>query len=231
MRILFRILLAILAGLSVALLGYYAYTIATDTFSFPFVGQERQQGKTLRFAVARPSFLMHSSTGVVLDADAILASLQRDGVNWNPTVSSEGRISVSGEFVEVAMYQAKKDTRLHIDADTYNSLKNTSYKLPHSLNLVNTETPRNLSISQAGLPRDRTFSLEMYGYEGLSVSDVRWYIHTDASRGCDIHDAWDSRVFHLLSVAEITRDTVGQIEKANYRLNYDSTLPRVCIIA
>jgi hypothetical protein len=208
MHTLSRTLLAILAGLSVALLGYYAYTIATDTLSFPFVGQERQEGTTLRFAVARPSFLMQNSTGAVLDADALLASLQRDGVNWNPTVSSEGRISVSGEFVEVAMYQAKKDTRLHIDADTYNSLKNTSYKLPHSLDLVNTETPRNLSISQAGLPRDRTFSLEMYGYEGLSSSDIRWYIHTDASRGCDIRDDWDSQILHPVGVAEITGEKV-----------------------
>lgn len=208
MHTLSRTLLAILAGLSVALLGYYAYTIATDTLSFPFVGQERQEGSTLRFAVARPSFLMQSSTGAVLDPDALLASLQRDGVNWNPTVSSEGRISVSGEFVEVAMYQAKKDTRLHIDADTYNSLKNTSYKLPHSLDLINTETPRNLSISQAGLPRDRTFSLEMYGYESLSSSDIRWYIHTDASRGCDIRDDWDSQIFHPVGVTEITGEKV-----------------------
>jgi hypothetical protein len=208
MHTLSRTLLAILAGLSVALLGYYAYTIATDTLSFPFVGQERQEGTTLRFAVARPSFLMQSSTGAVLDPDALLASLQRDGVNWNPTVSSEGRISVSGEFVEVAMYQAKKDTRLHIDADTYNSLKNTSYKLPHSLDLVNTETPRNLSISQAGLPRDRTFSLEMYGYEGLSSSDIRWYMHTDASRGCDIRDDWDSQIFRPVGVTEITGEKV-----------------------
>ncbi len=199
-----RTLLAILAGLSVALLGYYAYTVATDTLSFPFVGQERQEGTTLRFAVARPSFLMQSSTGAILDPDALLASLQRDGVNWNPTVSSEGRISVSGEFVEIAMYQAKKDTRLHIDADIYNSLKNTSYKLPRSLDLVDTEIPRNLSISPAGLPRDRIFSLEMYGYEGLSPSDIRWYMHTDAGRGCDIRDDWDSRIFRPVGVTEIT---------------------------
>jgi hypothetical protein len=144
----------------------------------------------------------------VLDRAALLASIQRDGVNWNPTVSSEGRISVSGEFVEIAMYQTKKDTLLHIDADTYNSLKNTSYKLPHSLDLVDTETPRNLSISQTGLPRDRTFSLEMYGYEGLSSSDIRWYIHTDASRGCDIRDDWDSQILRPVGVAEITGEKV-----------------------
>jgi hypothetical protein len=147
---------------------------------------------------------MQSTTGAVLDADALLASLSRDGVNWNPTVSSEGRILVSGEFVEVAMYQSKKDTRLHIDADIYNSRKNTPYKLPHSLDLVDTETPRNLSISPTGLPRDRIFSLEMYGYEGLSVSDIRWYIHTDVSRGCDIRDDWDSQILRPVGAAQIT---------------------------
>jgi hypothetical protein len=86
MRTLLRTLLAIFAGLSVALLGYYAYTIATDTLSFPFVGQEKQQGGTLRFAVSRPSFLMQTSTGDVLDRDALLGAIQRDGVDWDPNL-------------------------------------------------------------------------------------------------------------------------------------------------
>lgn len=231
MRTLLRTLLAILSGLSVALLGYYAYTIATDTLSFPFIGQEKQQGSTLRFAVSRPSFLMQTSTGDVLDRDALLRSIQRDGANWDPTVSSEGRFFVSGEFAEITVAQSHKDARIHIDADTYNSIKKTPYKLPHSLDLVDTQLPFTLSISPTGLPRDHTFSLEMYGYAGLSTSDVRWYMHTDASRGCDMHEDWDSRVFHSLSTTQISQSQVGQIERAQYKVNYDSTLPRVCIIA
>jgi hypothetical protein len=138
---------------------------------------------------------------------------------------------VSGEFAEITLTQSHKDIRIHVDADTYNSLKKTSYKLPHSLDLVDTGLPFSLSISPVGLPRDHTFSLEMYGYLGLSLADVRWYMHTDATRGCDMRYDWDSKMMHTLRATEISQSQVGQIERAEYRVEYDSTLPRICIIA
>ncbi len=151
---------------------------------------------------------MQSGTGDVLDRDALLVSLSRDGVSWDPTVSGEGRLVVSGEFVEIANYRSEQDTRIHIDADTYNVRRSTPYQLPHSLDLVDTKIPHNLSIQPTGLLRDRIFSLEMYGYTGLSIPDIRWYIHTDVSRGCTMSDDWDSAVWRPVSVTEIVSDQV-----------------------
>lgn len=89
MRNTLRIFLIILASLGVSILGYYAYSIATDTLQFPFVGQEHQSGYRLSFAVAKPSFLSYVSSGAALDRDALIGAIRRDGLAWNPTVSAE----------------------------------------------------------------------------------------------------------------------------------------------
>ncbi len=119
----------------------------------------------MRIALARPSFFSHTATGEVFDYDALLNSFTRDDKSWNPTVSSESAISVSGEYIELSLYNPTKDTHIRLDADRYNSIKKTKYKLPYSVNLTTTDIPSGLFIDAIGLPRDRTVSVEMYGYE------------------------------------------------------------------
>ena len=46
-----------------------------------------------------------------------------------------------------------------------------------------------------------------------------------------MRDVWDSRVFDRLYAKKITSEQVGQIERATYELDYDTTAPRTCIIA
>lgn len=101
MRNFLRILLVILSTIGVGALGYYAYTIATEHLDFPFVSLDRQIGTRMRLAVARPTFFSHVQSGSVFDADAIATSLRRDGQKWNPIVSHEANLVVSGEYMEL----------------------------------------------------------------------------------------------------------------------------------
>ena len=102
----------------------------------------------MKLAVLRPSFLSFQSSGAVLDEDALLASLTRDGKSWNPTVSAEGYISVSGEYLEIGSDTLQKDSVIQLDAESYNSLKTTRYNLPRSVVLTRTDIPMSLSISR-----------------------------------------------------------------------------------
>jgi hypothetical protein len=63
-------LLIILATISVGLLGYYAYTLATTTLVFSTVGAERQTGGTLAVALDHP-WLASGTYGGYLDTDAV----------------------------------------------------------------------------------------------------------------------------------------------------------------
>jgi len=81
-------LLAIIASISVVLLGYYSYTIATDTFSLPFIGQENQTSNVIRVALAKPWIQIGSnSIEDTIDKDALIKSISKNGKPWNPTLS------------------------------------------------------------------------------------------------------------------------------------------------
>lgn len=108
MRSVSRWLLVLLAGISVVALGYYAYILETGTLSMPFVGQERQSGQVMQFAVAKPRFLIDTYDGAVIDSGALAKSLMLNGVPFDPTVSAEGQLLVSGEYVRIGVNEAKK---------------------------------------------------------------------------------------------------------------------------
>lgn len=97
----------------------------------------------------------------------------------------------------------QKDTHLTLDAQIYNNLKKTPYRLPHSVELQSAKDPYNLSISPIGLIRDRQVEVDMYGYPGLNTDDVRFFAHSDPERGCDIPDSWDSSVFRQIRADRI----------------------------
>ena len=79
-----------IASISVLLLGYQAYVMATDTFSLPFAGQEHQTSSTLHIIVAKPWIQIGSPSSIDwIDRDALIASITKNGKPWNPTVSGE----------------------------------------------------------------------------------------------------------------------------------------------
>jgi hypothetical protein len=230
MRTLFRIIWIIVALFCVSVLGYYAYTLSTDTLRFPFAWQEKQQGDTLRLTVARPSFFSLSSNSPIFDIDSIKTSLRLDGKVWDPTVSGEATLMVSGEYIEIRSHKLQKNSTITLDADVYNKKKVTSYRIPRSVSITRTDTPRQIDIQRLWEPRDTIFAAELYWYPGFRVDDLRWYIHHDSTRSCDI-SAWDSQVWDPLTPVEISRDDKAQISRWQYRLSYDTTLPYTCIIA
>lgn len=231
MRIFSRILLIILATLWVTTLGYYAYTIATENLVFPFISSDRQIGNTIQLPVARPSFFSRVWTGMVFDTDALNSSVKKNGKNLNLTVSHEANIIVSGEYLSLEVPSLTAGDLVTIDADAYNSQTKSSYKLPRSIELRWTTVPYNLFITPSGLSRDAYFDVDMYGFEWLDTSDIRWYMHTDPKRNCYMEDAWDSTVWNKIPADQISHNNTGLRDTARYHLSYDTTTPRVCIVA
>ena len=100
----------------------------------------------MRIVVSRPTFLSTTNDKPIFDIQAIKDVLLLDGKPWDPTISGEGNMVVSGEYLEIQSYKLNKDSIVSIDADEYNNIKGNAYKLPRSVTLTNTQKPRNLSI-------------------------------------------------------------------------------------
>jgi uncharacterized protein YfaS (alpha-2-macroglobulin family) len=230
MRILLRFALILIAILWVVGLGYYAYILGTDTLSFPFTGQEKQQGNHLQFVLAKPSFLTESYGEQVIDTSALLRSIRLNDRTYVPTVSGESSLVVSGEYVDIEVSTASGD-RLRIDSDHYNDLKKTKFRLPRDLELVQSDIPHAIEIALNGEPRDRKYDVRMYGFPSLDADDIRWYVHNDPKKNCDIADVWNSLMFNELHATKIVSHRVGQMENATYQLDYDVNPSRTCIIA
>lgn len=231
MKTILRSLLVLIAFVSVGALGYYAYILETGTLAFPFQGQEKQSWYTMQFVVAKPRFLLDTYDGDIVDSGAIIKSLKLNWIPFDPTISSEWTIIVSWEYINIWVQSEKKDFRLTLDSDAYNSLRSTKYRLLRDMTLTWSENPRAIEIIPTGLPRERMYSVNMYWYPGLDPDDLRWYIHNDPKLPCDIRDSWDSLEFERLKVLKLTSTKVSQIDRATYILDYDTNNSRVCIIA
>ncbi len=231
MKHFFRSLLLLLATIGVILLGYYAYILTTDTLSLPFVGQERQSGNVLQFVVAKPRFLIAWYDRNVIDQDALIQSLSLDGVPFDPTISGEGLITVSGEYVSIASNKITGSSILRIDSGMYNSVRSTEYRLPRDMILTESKNPKEFSVLSEWEPKKKLYNVRLIGYGELLPWDVRWYMHTDASKNCYVGDAWDSLGFLPVPAIEYQSDRDGQLQTGLFELAFDSNTPRLCIIA
>lgn len=73
-------LLIIIASISVGLLGYHSFKIATDTFSLPFIGQEEQTNNTLKLALSKPWIQFGNDVqGDMIDKTALISSISKNG--------------------------------------------------------------------------------------------------------------------------------------------------------
>jgi uncharacterized protein YfaS (alpha-2-macroglobulin family) len=233
MRISSRILLFLLAILSVSALGYYAFLLATKTLTEPFVWQTRQTGTALRFVLAKPTLIFGNYDAQIFDTGALVKSILKNDVPWNPLVSGEGYMFVSGEYVEIASANTMKDgDTLRIDAKTYNA--NTPKKEHISSDIVLTydTKPKIFDITATGLPKDKTYRVRLAGYPWYSSEDVRFYVHTNPNKNCFMQDAWDSREFQKVSVKnKSTYKSDIQSTESEVVLDYDQNAPRLCIVA
>lgn len=231
MKHFFRSLLLLLATIWVVLLGYYAYILTTDTLSLPFVWQERQSGNTLQFVVAKPRFLISSYNRNIIDHDALIGSLTLDGKPFDPTLSWEGYLTISGEYVSILANNMTASSILRLDASLYNTLRTTEYRFPRDMILTESKNPKEFSVYSEWEERDRNYNIRLVGYTDLWTKDVRWYMHNDPTKNCNISDAWDSREFVTIPATEVRTDKDGQIETAVYHLDFDPNTPRLCMIA
>lgn len=231
MKHIFRTILLFLAGFWVLFLGYYAYILTTDTLVLPFVWQERQSGNALRFVVAKPRFLLAWYDRNIIDQEALIDALTLDGKPFDPTISGEGYIFVSGEYVMIASNTMLGSSILKVDASEYNAKKSTPYRLPRDMVLTESKNPKELLITSYNEERNRTYDVRLIWYGNLTTRDIRWFKHTDPMRNCQISDAWDSLRFQSIQTTELESHTNGQIQNARTVLDFDPNVSRLCIIA
>jgi uncharacterized protein YfaS (alpha-2-macroglobulin family) len=231
MKHIFRTILLCLAGFWVIFLGYYAYILTTDTLGLPFQGQERQSGNFLEFVVAKPRFLLSGYDRNVIDHDALIGALSLDGKPFDPTISGEGQIIISGEYVFISSNKMTGSSILKVDASEYNATKSTTYRLPRDMVLTESKNPKELVINGFNEQRDRTYKIRLIWYGELRTSDIRWYKHTDPQKNCLVQDAWDSLTFDPIQTTILESNTNGQIQTATTHLDFDPNVSRLCIIA
>lgn len=225
-------LLIILATISVWLLGHHAYTIATDTYSLPFIGQEEQTSNIIRVALAKP-WIQFGSSNIEdsLDTDAIIGSLKKNGKPWNPTVSGEGWITVSGEYMEIGSSGWSKNDTISLAASEYNINKKTGWKLPRNITTSYSELPKKLEIQRLGLPSDMTYEIKMTGYKNLKSSDLRWYMRNldENWGGCDI-GTWNAKVWKKVTTTTLLKYSNENTFTSNEKLNLGKYPSWACIV-
>lgn len=262
MQSIIRIFLIVIAFVSVWALAYTAYTLNSRTLKLPFIWSESQRGDVLELVFTPPSFLTPTVDTEFIDKEAILSSIERDGKLLDrAVVSSEYSIEVQGGYMRLASYQAKKDgSPLTIKSSQYNKIHTTSYRLPRNITLTPSDIPKSLTVDSNGLPKDQLYDVSFYGLaEGLTPSDVRYYVHYDTNADCSISNwqtyqslqnsyywlkyptptvSWEpilrtDRVsYSQLIPKEILPDGKdGQKWIKRVQLPYDVEAPRVCIIA
>lgn len=206
-------MLTLLAIVGVGALGYYAYILSTETLTFPFVGMEDQRGSELQVIASRPSFLADPSEKL-LDLEAVRQSLffGTSVLVNTPSLSGEYTLSVSGEYVGVSMKTFKKGESVTLSANTYNAKKTTKYRLGRDITLKPLDAPRSLDITPVGEPRDHTYTISMFGFDGYTPDHVRFYSYTNMDDiDCRVNDIpWhDAKLLHRETTAPLLKN--GQI--------------------
>jgi hypothetical protein len=225
-------LLILIAAVSVGILGYHAYTMATDTYSLPFAGQEAQTNNTLKLALAKPWLQFGSDTQWdVIDSGALLSAIRKNGKTWNPTVSGEGYMVVSGEYIEIGSTKWEKNDTITISAKQYNSEKKIGWKIPRDVTTSYSEISKKLEINPIGLPRDMTYQVEMVGYKDLKPGNIKWYMrkYNVSEGGCDIA-TWNPSLWKNIWTTDISIKKWNNIS-ATYKLNIPKYPSSSCIVA
>ncbi len=240
-------LLIILATLSVSILGYHAYSLATDTLVTSFIGQESQHNNTLRVALAKPWIqFWNMNQETAINRDALIAATSKNGKPWRISTEGwipmadgnsigesiwDGKIVVDGTYIEVLPANWIKGDTITISASIYNSQKKIGWKFPRDMTTTYSDDPHNIEIRQIGLPRDMSYELTTYGYTGLDTSDVRWYIKKmGADHSCGGLSGWGSWLWTRVKTRTIENHTVSQKKIWTYSLELSEYPSDSCII-
>lgn len=79
-------------------------------------------------------------------------------------VSGEYTISASGGYLNIMSPSVTKDSKeIRISSDIYNKQKTTRYRLPKDIVLTPSDIPSDLSVFEAGMPREQNYTVSLYG--------------------------------------------------------------------
>lgn len=162
----------------------------------------------------------------------MLGAIKKNGKPWNPTLSGEGYMMVSGEYMAVVSNQWEKNDTITISATEYNINKKTGWKLPRDIVASYSETPKKLEITKIGLPRDMTYQVKMSGYKDLKTNDIRWYMRTldEDGGGCDI-SSWNAKNWKKITTNEVSSYESDSTYTATLHLNINTYPSSACIVA
>ncbi|MBC7503547.1 hypothetical protein H7169_01120 [Candidatus Gracilibacteria bacterium] len=223
-------LLIILATIFVGFLGYHTYNLATSTLYFSFLGAENQSGKKLMISLDRPWFAT-SSYDELLDQDAIVGAMSKNGKKWNPTTSGEEYFAVKNNTIELTPAAWSKGDQLIIDATIYNATTKKKWELPRNISFTYSDDPRTIETKRIGQPKDMTYKVTTYGYGDLDVSDVRWYIgKMGPNESCGMN-LGDPQLWTRVKTREIEKHTISQRKIGTYQLELENYPSDACIIA
>jgi uncharacterized protein YfaS (alpha-2-macroglobulin family) len=225
-------LLIAIASISVALLGYQAYVMATDTFSLPFAGQEHQTSSTLHIIVAKPWIQIGSPSSIDwIDRDALITSITKNGKPWNPTVSGEWELTITGSFIDISSKNWNKGDTIRVSSAIYNREKKSGWKLPRDFASSYSDEVKNFEINSIGLPRDMDYEVKLTGYKELTADDIRWYRipmhYTPGFDECYIRSLEPSKWQEI----KAQRRSGDPEKKAIYHLDINTYPEGSCIVA
>jgi hypothetical protein len=213
MRKILGYLLVVLATLSVSLLGYYGYTIASSRLTYAMQDMEHQYGTTMNIMVDFPWIHRDSVTdsGIsLIDQDALSRSLERGGKPWQSTVSGEVGLTISRGAASLSIHPFPSGESVTLNADTYNSLQQTGWELPKSITLTSSSIPRGIEINPVGIVRELRFEATTYGYSGLDTSNINWYLIPlgENEWNCSVSSTWDPTTAKKITPKTISTYTV-----------------------
>lgn len=223
-------LLIIVATLSVALLGYHAYTLATTTLVFSTIWADQQKWSSLMVTVNKP-WLASETYGGYLDTDAVKTAITKNGKKWDPTVSGEWYMVVTDASIQLSASSWSKWDQIMIDADIYNDTTSKKWELPRNIVLSYSDLPKWLEIMSVWLPRDLTYEATVYGYDDLDTSDIRWYIKSMDDKMTCSQVWWDPAIWKPLHTKTLETHTVSQKKVGTYTLDIGEYPSNACIIA
>lgn len=217
----------------VAILGFYAYKISTNTLVFAFKNEENQTGKKLTIALDRPGFLSRViPTGNILDEETLLSSLYFNNEKITEEERKNFNIQIDEGFLSIEPKNPKIDDIISISAANYNQNKRTAYNLPSDVIFKVSSIEIPLEIQQIWNFSDKNnyhFLVNSFS----PITDLEWYSYsTIDGQKCD--NGWiywsPKKYKKIFPTVVSSRELEWKIQSEVY-VDFDNSKSGQCIIA
>lgn len=122
---------------------------------------------------------------------------------------------------------------LRINAEKYNTLKKTSYRLPKDIRFTYSLAEKQLSVEENGLPKNAEYRVVLSGYDALSAKDIRWYVGNPHTSSCmnDDETLWDHGDYREVIAAKKDTPAAAPSDAEIFSLDVDTLTDRQCLVA